>query len=257
MERWNGTEQEVTAAYFKVACQYLRTWGDWGNIRQPPNSENEAGVYAEAFGSKRRGPAIHHIHHRSWKENATDACSFRFTDVKPKISPHCLLVSNRRSKMTLHAETSFVKSENDARETDLEYLNVLRMTYWTRRRLKLSFIKITSYRSDLHIDKSAPVFLQTRHWLPWEVFGPTHGEQRPRHTYTQRLNQLSCSSCLADFLHGCNSVPTFTRKKKYLAACNKPGFSRARWYSECTEIIWLHVTKRDNILTVLESHDRM
>jgi len=38
------------------------------------------------------------------------------------------------------------------------------------------------------------------------------------HIYSNTTNFLA-SSCVADFLHGCNFVPTFTIKKK--ATCNR------------------------------------
>lgn len=122
---------------------------------------------------------------RTWLSDPNDWVQLFITCRIAKEKEKAPKISKPRSKRTRHAKTSFIKFENDTRELDLEYFNVLRMTYRTRTRLKLSFTRIAIYRNDYTLIRVFPFTCRPGTSFLEKCLDPAHGEQRPRHTYTQ------------------------------------------------------------------------
>jgi hypothetical protein len=97
-------------------------------------------------------------------------------------------------------------------------LNLLQL-YRSHQRLRMYFITITSFRNRLHTVGILSLCCRPgTSFLEKCLDQPMEDNDPDTHIYSNTTNFLA-SSCVADFLHGCNFVPTFTIKKK--ATCNR------------------------------------
>jgi len=79
-----------------------------------------------------------------------------------------------------------------------------------------TFISVTSFRNRLHTVGILPLCCRPgTSFLEKCLDQPMEDNDPDTHIYSNTTNFLA-SSCIADFLHGCNFVPTFTIKKGYM-----------------------------------------